>query len=149
MSSAPRAVVQQEIPQTWISTLRYFPTNTSSFAVNGTVSGNPVQLFSTLRFPTAGWYNVGMDATFVRLTGSTGTQDTHACIGISSITETKFSALPFINENGSSTFTTLNMTTNVTSNALTRNLVYMDKSVNTYTGVVNLGNPRIQFIPTL
>lgn len=148
MSNA-RVIVLPEIPQTWISTLRYFPSGVSSFAVNGTLSANPVQLFSTLRFPTAGWYNVGIDATFVRLTGSTGTQDTHACIGISSITETKFSGLPFINENGASTFTTLNMTTNISTGYLTRNLVYMDKSVNTYTGSVSLTNPRIQYIPSL
>lgn len=140
-----QVIVTPEIPSSWISTMRYFPSGLSSFAVNGATATNPVQLFSTLRFPRAGSYNVSIDATLWRGTGGAGA-DTHACVGLSSITQTSFDLLPFMNKNLVSTFTTLNMNVNATSNALTRNLVFMDKSANAYTGVLSLGNPRIQYI---
>ena len=146
--SGANVIVTPTIPDTWISSMRYFPSGLSSFSVSGAASGNPVQLFSTIRFPSEGWYNVSMDGAWTRATGNSG-QDTHACVGISSITGTNWMALPFVNENLASTFLTLNTTTFASTTRLTKNIVFMDKSVNTYTASLVLNNPRIQYIPTL
>ena len=148
MNTGAKVIVNASIPDTWISTMKYFAPGQSTFAVAGAASLNPVQLFSTIRFPTSGSYNVSFDTAFSRLTGGVG-NDTHGTIGLSSITQTTWSALPYINDNGVSTFTTLNMYANVSTGYLTRNIVFMDKGVNTWTGAVSLGNPRIQYIPNL
>jgi hypothetical protein len=129
----------------YISTLNYFPSGLSSFSVAGAASGNPVQLFSTIRFTTIGTYNLNMDAAWTRATGAAG-QDCHACVGLSSITGTSWMSLPFVNENLASTFTTLNTSFYISSSRLTKNLVFMDKAVNTYTASLLLGNPRIQYL---
>jgi hypothetical protein len=147
MNTGASVIVTPTIPDTWISSMTYFPSGLSSFSVAGAASLNTVQLFSTIRFPTQGWYNVGIDAAWTRATGAAG-QDTHACVGLSSITGTSWSSLPFVNENLASSFTTLNTTTFVSTTRLTKNIVFMDKGNNTYTASLVLGNPRIQYIPT-
>ena len=148
MNTGAKVIVTPTIPDTWISSMNYFPSGQSTFALAGAASLNPVQLFSTIRFPTSGSYNVSFDTVFTRLSGGVG-NDTHGTIGLSSITQSSWSALPYINDNGVSTFTTLNLTANISTGYLTRNIVFMDKGVNTWTGAVSIGNPRIQYIPTL
>ena len=148
MNTGAKVIVTPTIPDTWISSMNYFPSGLSSFAVSGAASSNPVQLFSTIRFPQEGWYNISFPGAWTRVTG-VGGQDTHACVGISSITGTSWFALPFVNENLASTFLTLNTATYASTTRLTKNIVFMDKSVNTYTGSLVLGNPTIQYIPTL
>ena len=147
MNTGAKVIVSPTIPDTWISTMKYFPSGQSTFSVAGAASVNPVQLFSTIRFPTIGSYNVSFDANLSRLTGVAG-NDIHATIGLSSISQSSWSALPYINDNGVSSFTTLNMYANISTGYLTRNIVFMDKGANTWTGAVSLGNPRIQYIPT-
>ena len=148
MNTGAKVIVTPTIPSSWISTTKYFASGQSTFTVAGAASTNPVQLFSTIRFPTIGSYNISFDTSFTRASGGVG-NDTHGTIGLSSITQTTWSALPYINDNGVSTFTTLNMYANISTGYLTRNIVFMDKGINTWTGSVQLGNPRIQYIQSL
>ena len=58
-----------------------------------------------------------------------------------------YSALPYINENNYSTFTTLNTMVSISS-ITTRNICYYDSTGNTYGANLYMGNLVVEYCPT-
>ena len=143
--------VNAKLPPFW-STLNIPP---SSFSISGTSALTPIVLYSNVQFPpyTKGLFKIYQKTIFVRNTGTTA-NDSHPSIlytqGLYPSTTTfldGFSAVPYLNENSVSTFTTL-VTMCQISSITTRNISYYDTSSNSYTGSIFLGNLAVEYVPS-
>lgn len=122
-------------PYPWTSTLA---NSASSFTVDGSIATTP-QLLGQITFPYPGDYFITQKVAFTKLTGGSS-QDCHGCLILDGPAifptfpsgDTGLAALPFINNNSASTFTTLVSNINLTS-TLTKNIYYYDATGNNYT----------------
>jgi hypothetical protein len=116
----------------------------SSFSITGNQAGTPILLYSNVNFRTQGFHRISQKAILSKNTGGTSA-DIHANIfytvgafpSTPSITD-GYSALPFVNQDNASTFTTL-MTEFYVSSPTTRSIYYYDSTANNYTSRLYLG----------
>jgi hypothetical protein len=115
------------------------PPSTFSYAASNTQSRTvPYNLYQNVTFPNAGWFNVSQKAIFTR---ASGTADTHqsilytpgAFISTPSIKD-GYAALPYTNQNNSSTFTTLTTELYISTTQLNRNIVLYNDTNNNFVG---------------
>lgn len=136
-------------PYPWTSTLAG---SASSFVVDGTTATTP-QLLGQITFPYAGDYFITQKVAFTKLTGGSA-QDCHGCLILDGPAvfptfpsgDTGLAALPYINENSASTFTTLVSNINLTS-TLTKNIYYFDSTGNNYTASLETDLVVIHYNP--
>ena len=116
----------------------------SSFSITGNQAGTPILLYSNIDFRTQGFHRISQKAILSKNSGGTS-QDIHANIfytvgafpSTPSITD-GYSALPFVNQDNASTFTTL-LTEFYVSTPTTRNILYYDATANNYTARLYMG----------
>ena len=116
----------------------------SSFSITGNQAGTPILLYSNIDFRTQGFHRISQKAILSKNTGG-ASADIHANIFYSlgsfpstpSITD-GYSALPFVNQDNASTFTTL-MTEFYVSTPTTRSIFYYDSTANNYTSRLYMG----------
>ena len=116
----------------------------SSFSITGNQAGTPILLYSNVEFLNQGFHCISQKAILSKNTGGSSA-DIHANIfytvgafpSTPSITD-GYSALPFVNQDNASTFTTL-MTEFYVSTPTTRNILYYDSTANNYTARLYLG----------
>ena len=145
--------VNAKLPPFW-STLNI---PTSSFNINGANAGTPIVLYSNVQFPpyTKGMYKIYQKGILTKTGGATSL-DMHPNLfytqGIFPSSTTLFhdgySALPYVNNTGTSTFTTC-ITLVTISSITTRNICYYDAVANSYTANLYLGNLAVEYIPSL
>ena len=153
--SAPQLVVSSinnKVYPFW-STLA---TPTSTFSILGKDADTPIVLYSNVQFPpyTKGFYKVYQKSILSKSAGGTS-QDIHGNIFYTQGTFPStpshlldgYSALPYINENNYSTFTTLNTMVSISS-ITTRNICYYDSTGNTYGANLYMGNLVVEYCPT-
>ena len=117
----------------------------SSFSITGNQAGTPILLYSNVDFRTQGFHRISQKTILSKNTGGTSA-DIHANIfytvgafpSTPSITD-GYSALPTVNENNASTFTTL-MTEFYVSTPTTRNILYYDANANNYSARLYMGS---------
>ena len=150
------STINQKLPPFW-STLNI---PNSTFIINGTLAGNPavpIVLYSNVQFPpyTQGAYKIYQKAILTKNSAGGGT-DIHGNIfytqgtfpSTPALLHDGYSALPFVNNSGFSSFTTLT-TFCVISSITTRNICYYDQSAATYTANLYMGRLAVEYIPTL
>lgn len=116
----------------------------SSFSITGNQAGTPILLYSNVDFRTQGFHRISQKAILSKNSGGTSA-DIHANIFYSigsfpstpSITD-GYSALPSVNQDNASTFTTL-MTEFYVSTPTTRSIFYYDSTANNYTSRLFMG----------
>ena len=125
----------------------------SSFAIDGNAAGTPILLYSNVDFRTQGFHRISQKAILSKNTGGTSA-DIHANIFYSigafpstpSITD-GYSALPTVNQDNASTFTTL-MTEFFVSTPSTRSIYYYDSTANNYTSRLYMGTLFDSYTPS-
>jgi len=126
----------------------------SSFAINGNAAGTPILLYSNVDFRTQGFHRISQKAILSKNSGGSSA-DIHANIFYSvgafpstpSITD-GYSALPMVNQDNASTFTTL-YTEFYVSTPTTRSIYYYDSTANNYTSRLYMGTLFDTFTPDL
>jgi len=116
----------------------------SSFSITGNQAGTPILLYSNIDFRTQGFHRISQKSILSKNSGGTSA-DIHANIFYSvgsfpstpSITD-GYSALPSVNQDNASTFTTL-MTEFYVSTPTTRSIFYYDSTANNYTSRLYMG----------
>ena len=133
----------------WVSTLSGIPVST--FVINGPTATTPFKLFD-ISFPLEGDFFVTMKTAFTKLTGGAA-QDSHGTLlvnggGLPVFPAGNFgmSALPFINENQASSFTT-NITNIEVSGVLKRAVYFYDGTGNNYTASLITDVPVLHYTP--
>ena len=144
--------VNQKMPAFW-STLNI---PTSTFNITGTSATTPIILYSNVQFPTytKGMYKIHQKAVYSKFSGI-ASADLHGNIfytqGIfpstPSLLHDGYTSLPFVNQTGFSSFTTLN-TFCVVSSITTRNISYYDSTSNNYIANLYMGRLAIEYIPS-
>lgn len=131
----------------WVSTLG---NPVSTFTLAGITATTPRKLMD-LSFPYPGDYFVTLKTAFTKLTGGTGL-DSHGCLLINTGGLPVFpggsfgmAALPSINENNASTFTTC--ITNIQVNVLNKSIFYYDGTGNNYTASLITDKPVLHYTP--
>ena len=130
---------------------------TSSFTINGANAGTPIVLYSNVQFPpyTKGLYKIYQKAILSK-TGGANPLDLHGNIfytqgtfpSSTTLFHDGYSALPFVNNTGTSTFTTCVTMVSISS-ITTRNISYYDASAAGYTANLYLGNLAVEYVPSL
>jgi len=129
------------------------PPSTFSYAASNTQSRTvPYVLYSNVAFPNAGWFNVSQKAIFTR---ASGTSDTHqsvlytpgAFISTPSIVD-GYSTLPYLNQNNSSTFTTLTTDIYISSTQLNRNIILYNDTNNGFQGRLFMDRLVVTYNPS-
>jgi hypothetical protein len=136
-------------PYPWTSTLAG---SASTFVVDGTLATTP-QLLGQITFPYAGDYFITQKVAFTKLTGGSS-QNCCGCLILDGPAifptfpagETGLAALPTINENSASTFTTLVSNVGLVS-TLTKNIYYYDATGNNYTASLHTDLVVIHYNP--
>jgi hypothetical protein len=150
-SNVALSSINTKMPPFW-STLNV---PASSFVINGIAAGTPIVLYSNVQFPpyTKGMYKIYQKAILTKNTGGANV-DAHGSIfytqGLYPSTTTfldGYSALPYANENGISTYTTC-VSMCLISTATTRNISYYDGASNNYTATIFMGNLAVEYIPS-
>jgi len=116
----------------------------STFSITGNQAGTPILLYSNVDFRTQGFHRISQKSIISKNTGGSSA-DIHANIfytvgafpSTPSITD-GYSALPFINQDNASTFTTL-VSEFYVSTPTTRNILYYDSTANNYTARLYMG----------
>ena len=124
----------------------------STFSINGTSANTPIVLYSNVAFPNTGLWKLSHKSILSKNPGGTSA-DLHGNILYTqgSFPSTfslldGYSALPTVNQDGVSSFTTLN--TNVLiSSITTRNISYYDATANNYTARLYMGNLVAEYVP--
>ena len=123
----------------------------STFTVDGITATTP-QLIGEISFPHAGDYFLSQKVAFTKLTGGAA-QDCHGIMllnggGIPTFPGGQFGmgALPYINENGASTFTTVVTNIELLSSG-TKQIYYYDATGNNYTASLITDLPVLHFNP--
>ena len=128
----------------------------SSFSITGSSAANPIVLYSNVAFPpyTRGMYKIYQKAILTKLTGGAGL-DARGSIFYSQGTfpstllfQDGQSALPYVNANNISSYTTC-ITTVLISSITTRNICYFDQGASAYTASLFMGNLAVEYIPSL
>jgi len=117
----------------------------SSFSITGSQAGTPILLYSNVQFLNQGFHRISQKSILSKNSGG-NSADIHGNIfytvgafpSTPSITD-GYSALPFVNQDNASTFTTL-MTEFYVSTPTTRNILYYDSTANNYTARLYLGS---------
>jgi hypothetical protein len=117
----------------------------SSFSITGNQAGTPILLYSNVDFRTQGFHRISQKTILSKNTGG-ASADIHANIfytvgafpSTPSITD-GYSALPMVNQDNASTFTTL-FTELYVSTPTTRNILYYDATANNYTARLYMGS---------
>ena len=148
--------INQKMPPFW-STLNI---PNSTFIINGTLAGNPavpIVLYSNVQFPpyTKGMYKIYQRAILTKNSAGGGT-DIHGNIFYTQGTfpstpglfHDGYCALPYVNNNGFSSFTTLTTITAI-STITTRNICYYDQSAATYTANLYMGRLGVEYVPSV
>lgn len=132
----------------WTSTLG---SAVSTFTVSGTLATTP-QLLGSVYFPVAGDYFFTQKIAYTKTIGGVA-QDAHGVILMNGGTLPTFpggdygmSALPFINENGASTFTTAVTNINISSPTIKKQYYY-DSTGNNYTASLIFDKPVLHYNP--
>lgn len=117
----------------------------SSFSITGNQAGTPILLYSNVDFRTQGFHRISQKAILSKDSGGTSA-DIHGNIfySLGSFPSTPtitdgYSALPFVNQDNASTFTTL-MTEFYVSTPTTRNILYYDATANNYGARLYMGS---------
>ena len=126
----------------------------SSFSITGNQAGTPILLYSNVDFRTQGFHRISQKAILSKNSGGSSA-DIHANIFYSlgsfpstpSITD-GYSALPMVNQDNASTFTTL-MTEFYVSTPTTRSIFYYDATQNNYTSRLYMGSLFDTYSPDL
>jgi hypothetical protein len=126
----------------------------SSFSITGNQAGTPILLYSNVQFLNQGFHRISQKAILSKNSGGSS-QDIHANIfytvgafpSTPSITD-GYSALPYINDDSRSTFTTL-MTEFYVSTPTTRSIYYYDSAAKNYTSRLYMGTLFDTFTPDL
>jgi hypothetical protein len=126
----------------------------SSFSITGNQAGTPILLYSNVQFLNQGFHRISQKAILSKNSGGSS-QDIHANIfytvgafpSTPSITD-GYSALPFVNQDNASTFTTL-MTEFYVSTPTTRSIYYYDSAAKNYTSRLYMGTLFDTFTPDL
>lgn len=135
----------------WISTLN---TPISTFVVSGPASTTP-QKIGTVTFPFGpATYELSRKVAFTKLTGGTS-QESHGCLILdgTAITpsfpagDTGLAALPQINNNNASSFTTVFTTIQVDASNLLRTIYYFDAQGANYTASLIFDQPVLRYLP--
>jgi hypothetical protein len=144
--------INQKMPPFW-STLNIPP---STFNITGASATTPIILYSNVQFPTytKGMYKIHQKAIYTKASGN-AFADLHGNIfyteGIfpstPAILHDAYTNLPFVNQTGFSSFTTLT-TFCVVSSITTRNISYYDSTSNAYTANLYMGRLAIEYIPS-
>ena len=116
----------------------------STFSITGNQAGTPILLYSNVQFLNQGFHRISQKSILSKNTGGSSA-DIHGNIfytvgsfpSTPSITD-GYSALPFVNQDNASTFTTL-MTEFYVSTPTTRNILYYDATANNYTARLYMG----------
>jgi hypothetical protein len=124
----------------------------SSFSITGNQAGTPILLYSNVDFRTQGFHRISQKSILSKNTGGSSA-DIHANIfytvgafpSTPSITD-GYSALPVVNQDNASTFTTL-LTEFYVSTPTTRNILYYDATANNYTARLYLGTLFDSYTP--
>ena len=135
----------------WTSTL-----GSGGFAstINGANLTTPAIQFTPITFPVAGDYTIYQKFSLVKTAGGAG-QDLHinSIYGEASNDITNVyqgvGSLPYINEIGVSTLTTIVTTCKVSTIGDTKSIYLLDQSANTYTADIVATNPVIQYTPSI
>ena len=134
----------------WTSTLGGLNA-VSSFVVDGTTATTP-QLIGKISFPYGGDYFLTQKVAFTKLTGGVA-QDCHGILLLNSGTLPTFpgggfgmGSLPYTNENGASTFTTVITNIQLLSSG-TKEIYYYDSTGNNYTASLITDAPVMHFNP--
>jgi hypothetical protein len=115
------------------------PPSTFSYSASNTQSRTvPYVLYSNVAFPNTGWFNISQKAIFTRASGAS---DTHqsilytpgAFISTPSIVD-GYDTLPYLNQNNSSTFTTLTTELYISTTQLNRNIILYNDTNNNFVG---------------
>ena len=147
--------INQKMPPFW-STLNI---PNSTFIINGTLAGNPavpIVLYSNVQFPpyTKGMYKIYQRAILTK--SSAGGTDIHGNIFYTQGTfpstpglfHDGYCSLPFVNNNGFSSFTSL-FTYCAISSITTRNICYYDQSAASYTANLYMGRLAVEYVPSV
>jgi hypothetical protein len=129
------------------------PPSTFSYAASNTRSSTvPYVLYSNVAFPNAGWFSLSQKAIFTRASGGS---DTHQSIlytpGAFISTPSQkdgYATLPYLNENNSSTFTTLTTQLYISSTQLNRNIILYNGTNNNFVGNLFLDSLNITYTPS-
>ena len=138
-------------PLPWVST---YQGSASTFIVDGTASTTP-QLIGQISFPYEGDYFITQKVAFTKVTGGSA-QDCHGVLILNDTAalptfpggEYAMAALPYINENNASSFTTLVSNIGLVS-TLTKNIYYYDATGNNYTASLDTDLVVIHYTPPL
>lgn len=125
----------------------------STFRITGTQATTPIVLYSNVDFRTQGFHRLTQKAILSKNTGGTSA-DLHANIFYSvgtfpstpSITD-GYSSLPYINQDGRSSFTTC-VTEFFVSTPTTRNICYYDSAGNNYSASLFMGTLFDSYTPS-
>jgi hypothetical protein len=130
---------------------------TSSFTINGANAGTPIVLYSNVQFPpyTKGLYKIYQKAILSKTAGA-NPLDLHGNLfytqgtfpSSTTLFHDGYTALPYINDIGTSTFTTCITMVSISS-ITTRNISYYDARANGYTANLYLGNLAVEYVPSL
>jgi hypothetical protein len=125
----------------------------STFTINGSSAGTPIVLYSNVSFTSQGFHRLSQKAILSKNSGGTSA-DIHGnifyTVGTFPSTPTildGYSALPYLNETGRSTFTTL-VTEFFVSTPSTRNICYYDSTANNYTARLYMGTLFDTYTPS-
>lgn len=127
----------------------------STFTLSGTVANsitNPLVLYSNVRFPHAGFFNISQSAIFSRTSATTNVPQASIFYtpGIypSTISNVDgYASLPYLGNANASTFTTLAETLYISTTQFTRNIIYSDPTGNAYTANLFMSPITLQYIP--
>jgi hypothetical protein len=129
----------------------------STFILSGTAATTPIVLYPNVQFPpyTKGMYKIWQRAILSKSAGI-GSADLHGNIFYTQGTfpstpglfHDGYTSLPFVNETGASTFTTLT-THCLISSITTRNICYYDSTANSYTANLYMGRLMVEYIPSV
>jgi len=126
----------------------------STFSITGNQAGTPILLYRNVEFLNQGFHRISQKAILSKNSGG-NSQDIHANIfytvgafpSTPSITD-GYSALPYVNDDSRSTFTTL-MTEFYVSTPTTRSIYYYDSAAKNYTSRLYMGTLFDTFTPDL
>jgi len=131
----------------------------STFIIKGNAvsdPNNPYVLYSNVQFPpyTKGHYEISQKAVMSKKSGG-ASADIHGNIFYTqgAFPSTPgylldgYSALPYVNQDNCSSFTTLKTMVNISS-LTTRNIIYYDSTGNNYVADLYMGNLVVQYTPT-
>jgi hypothetical protein len=149
VSTINGAVYPPVLDLPWTSTLG---SGGFTSSINGANITTPGIQFTPISFPQPGNYTIYQKLSAVKTAGGAG-QDIHmnvlygdANIGVSDIYE-GIGTVPYINEIGVSTLTTVVANCFVSSINDTKSIYVFDQSANTYTADLVAANPVIQYNP--